>query len=67
MADRAEAPFDNHGPKVSDDEGATMNESQPTKPAGSCCGPTVKADCCAPAEKTACCGDEAATGRCGCR
>ena len=67
MADRAESPFDNDIRRVSDDEGAVMNENQPTKPAATCCGPTVKATCCAPAEKSACCGNEASTGRCGCR
>ena len=67
MADRTEVPFDNDTRKVSDDEGATMNESKITKPEASCCGPTVKAACCAPSEKGACCGNEASTGRCECR
>ena len=67
MADRAEAQFDNHTRRVSDDEGATMDEHQTTKPDASCCGPTVKATCCEPSEKSACCGNEASTGRCGCR
>jgi hypothetical protein len=67
MADRAEAPFDNDTRKVSDDQGATMNEHHTTKTGASCCGPTVKATCCAPSDKSACCGNEASTGRCGCR
>jgi len=67
MADRAGAPFDNDTTRVSDDEGAAMNENQTTKPAATCCGPTVKATCCEASEKVSCCGDEASTGRCGCR
>ena len=67
MADPTATPFDNDTPKVSDEEGATMNDHHTTKPAGSCCGPTVKATCCEPSEKSACCRNEASTGRCGCR
>jgi len=67
MAERTGAPFDNDTRRVSDDEGATMNEHQNTKPETNCCAPTEKATCCAPTEKTACCGNEASTERCGCR
>ena len=67
MTERTEAPFDNHGLKVSDDQGATMNDHKTNKPEATCCAPAEKATCCAPSEKGACCGNEASTGRCGCR
>jgi hypothetical protein len=67
MAERSPAAFDNTPPKVSDYEGAAMNEKQPPQTQSSCCTPAVQATCCEPSEKAACCGTQPAGKGCGCQ